>query len=107
MVDLYDFHSRSGTRKDGSTTWETSTGKLSLTDGEPHIYALVDYEDAYVEPKILAALRKHTPTIKTVRDVSELPKDAKVVHWSAYEKIPFEEIMGKPESMLSCSYIIR
>jgi tubulin--tyrosine ligase len=72
-------------------------------------YAVVDYEDAYVEPKILAALRKYIPDIQTVKTPEELPKDKdiKVINWSAYEKIPFEDVMEKPDNVLSCSYIIR
>ena len=77
-----------------------------------HVYAVVDYGDAYVEPKIVASLRKHLPSVSTIRDPSELPKAktgeaVNVLHWSAYEKIPFEEVMEQPGSMLSCSYIIR
>jgi tubulin--tyrosine ligase len=74
------------------------------------VYAVVDYEDAYVEPRILVALRKHIPQIQIVRSADDLPADdpsIKVVTWSAYEKIPFESLMQRPESMLSCAYIIR
>lgn len=85
---------------------EESTQKLSI-ETEP-IYAVVDYEDSYVEPKILAALQKAIPNIKVVRSAADLPStDVKLVDWSSYEKIPFEQLMEKPDSMLSCSYIIR
>ncbi|KAI5800969.1 survival protein sure-like phosphatase/nucleotidase [Pyronema domesticum] len=84
---------------------------LSLSENKSSSknYAVVDYEDAYVEPKILAALRKYIPDIQTVKTPEELPKDAdiKVINWSAYEKIPFEDVMEKPDNVLSCSYIIR
>lgn len=77
---------------------------------EGHVYAVVDYEDAYVGTKIVASLRNHLPSVSTIRDPSELPKTGgavNVLHWSAYEKIPFEEVMEKPGNTLSCSYIIR
>jgi tubulin--tyrosine ligase len=88
---------------------EGSTKDLCLDDKPAPVYAVVDYEDAYVEPRILAALKKYIPSIKTVRDPSELPKntDIKMLNWSVYEKIPFEEAMEKPENLLCCSYIIR
>ena len=95
---------RSSEPSSTATLLEESVQTLSI--GEP-IYAVVDYEDAYVEPKILTALKKSIPGIKTVADAADLPANVKLVNWSAYEKIPFEELMEKPESMLSCSYIIR
>lgn len=99
--------SYSGTREGESNALVVDTEKLSLTEG-PDVYALVDYEDAYVEPKIIAALRKYIPSIKILKDASShLPKDVKVLNWSAYEKIPFDEIMERPETTLCCSYIIR
>ncbi|KAF8542472.1 tubulin-tyrosine ligase family-domain-containing protein [Trichophaea hybrida] len=93
----------------GETILEDSTKKPNLEDRKNRVYALVDYEDAYVEPKILAALRKYVPSITAVRDPSELPQtgDVKVLTWSAYEKIPFEEVVENPDTILSCSYIIR
>jgi tubulin--tyrosine ligase len=93
----------------GKTILEDSTKKLNLQTREKRVYALVDYEDAYVEPKILTALRKYIPSITAIRDPSELPQagGVKVLTWSAYEKIPFEEVIEKPDRMLSCSYIIR
>lgn len=89
---------------DGLKTLSLAENKSSSKN-----YAVVDYEDAYVEPKILAALRKYIPNIQTVKTPEELPKDKdiKVINWSAYEKIPFEDVMDKPDNILSCSYIIR
>ena len=43
-------------------------------------------------------MRKHLPSVSAIRGPSELPKtgDAvNVLHWSAYEKTPFEEVMEK------------
>jgi len=72
-------------------------------------YAIIDYDDAYVEPKIVSAVQKYVTGISTIQDASKIPKTGspKVLNWSAYEKIDFDQVMENPEGVLCCSYIIR
>ena len=73
-------------------------------------YAIIDYDDAYVEPKIVSAVQKCVTGISTIQDASKMPKTGspkKVLNWSAYEKIDFDQVMENPEGVLCCSYIIR
>ncbi|KAH0604300.1 uncharacterized protein H6S33_006677 [Morchella sextelata] len=72
-------------------------------------YALVDYSDPYVRPRIIAALQKHLPQIQILSSTPTPPLDptAKILHWSSYEAIPFEDILAHPDTALCCSYIIR
>ncbi|RPB11623.1 sure-like protein [Morchella conica CCBAS932] len=71
-------------------------------------YALVDYTDPYVRPRILAALHKHLPALRILTTPTPQPNPtAKILHWSSYESIPFEDILAHPDSALCSSYIIR
>ena len=52
-------------------------------------------------------MRRHLPSVLAIRDPSELPKTsdtANVLHLSAYERTPFEEVMKKPSNTLSRLY---
>lgn len=69
-------------------------------------YALVKYEDEYVQPKLLMALER-IPNITFIQDVNEIPKNGKTVQWSAYEQIDFDHLLRNSNSSLACSYIIR
>ncbi|KAF8444171.1 tubulin-tyrosine ligase family-domain-containing protein [Terfezia claveryi] len=81
--------------------------KMSLQgSADRPFYALVKYEDEYVQPKLLRALER-IPNIKFIQNVNEVPKDGKIVQWSAYEQIDFDHLLGNSDSSLACSYIIR
>ena len=80
---------------------------MSLQDSADRpFYALVKYEDEYVQSKLLRALER-IPSIKFIQDVNEVPKNGKIVQWSAYEQIDFDHLLENPDSSLACSYIIR
>ncbi|KAF8420603.1 tubulin-tyrosine ligase family-domain-containing protein [Tirmania nivea] len=81
--------------------------KISLQDSayEPS-YALVKYDDEYVQSKLLRALQR-IPNIKFIQDVKKVPKNGKTLQWSAYEQIDFDHLLETPDSSLACSYIIR
>lgn len=81
------------------------TQSLQVFENEP-IYCLVNYEDNYVQPKLLKALRRLS-NFRLIHSVTEVPKHGKLVQWSAYEQIDFEHLLANPNSTLSCSYIIR
>ncbi|CAZ83136.1 unnamed protein product [Tuber melanosporum] len=89
-----------------------SMGSLLLKAGpqeKSSCWAVVGYEDAYVQPKIQAALKKSIPCIKFASNLTEVPLEnsEKVVHWSTYESIDFESVLQRPDSIICCSYIIR
>lgn len=72
-------------------------------------YALIDYDDPYVRPRILAALHKYLPTLRILTPPTPEPDPTttKILHWSSYESIPFESVLAHPDSALCSSYIIR
>jgi tubulin---tyrosine ligase len=76
----------------------------------PHFYALIDYEDVYVQPLILEALKTRLPNTSytIITSLSELPNpETPVLQIGAYESLPFEHIMSHPTSSLTNAYIIR
>jgi tubulin--tyrosine ligase len=79
-----------------------------------HFYALINYEDAYVQPLILAALKKHLPpdmppnSYTLISSLDELPSPkSPILVIGAYESLPFDHIMGHPTSSICNAYIIR
>lgn len=83
-------------------------------DGTPEdlIYAIVDYEDAYVQPTILAALQSLIPPsrlrlLPASSSTATLPQGAKFLQIRAYESIDFDYAMTNPSTSLINSYIIR
>ncbi|KAL7270134.1 putative tubulin--tyrosine ligase pby1 [Rhizina undulata] len=70
------------------------------------ITAFVNYEDAYVQPRIISALRKHLPNLTIITSPPSQTSNP-LLTWASYEKLPFEQIMSNPNSTLACSYIIR
>jgi hypothetical protein len=77
---------------------------------KPRIYALIDYEDAYVQPLILAALKSRLPedSYTLISSISELPEPtAPFLQIGAYEALPFEHIMSHSTTSLTNAYIIR
>lgn len=76
------------------------------------IYAIVDYEDAYVQPTILAAVQSLIPPsrlrlLPASSSPATLPEGAKFLQVRAYESIDFEFAMTNPSTSLINSYIIR
>lgn len=75
-----------------------------------HFYALINYEDAYVQPLILSALKSRLPegSYTLISSLSELPSpDAPLLQISSYETLPFDRILTHPTTSLSNAYIIR
>lgn len=75
-----------------------------------HVYACVDYEDAYVQPLLLEALKARLPSelLLLIKDASELPSpQARYLQWRQYESIEFDSLMEHSSTCLGNSYIIR
>lgn len=74
------------------------------------IYALVDYEDPYVEPLLRAALQARLPPelLHFIQNAAELPQpSSRFLQWRQYESIDFEALMEHSTTSLANSYIIR
>ena len=75
-----------------------------------NIYAHVDYEDPYVQPLLISALKSRLPPeiLVLINSKSELPgSSANFLQWLQYESIDFDELMQYPHNNLANSYIIR
>jgi tubulin---tyrosine ligase len=77
-------------------------------------HAIVDYEDQYVQPLLLAALRARLPPevlvlidSATPTSLEDVPIDRKILQWRQYESIDFDRLMLCPTTTLANSYIIR
>ncbi|KAF2085005.1 TTL-domain-containing protein [Saccharata proteae CBS 121410] len=73
-------------------------------------YALVNYEDPYVQPLILSALSTRLPpsSYKLINSVSELPSpSAPLLQIRAYESLAFELALSSPTTNLMNAYVIR
>lgn len=95
----------------------------TTTNSKDHLYALIDYQDAYVQPLILSAIEKLLPsssyTLLPSPFTSEnkdpeihlstlIPStDAKILQITPYETIDFDHAMSHPATTLINSYIIR
>ncbi|KAJ4381941.1 hypothetical protein N0V85_008641, partial [Neurospora sp. IMI 360204] len=102
---------------------ESST--TTTTNSKDHLYALIDYQDAYVQPLILSALQKllpsssytllpspFTPENKDDLEIhlsSLVPsaEGAKILQITPYETIDFDHALSHPTTTLINSYIIR
>lgn len=84
---------------------------LSLaTKPAKHFYALINYEDEYVQPLILSALKSRLPagSYTLISSISELPSpETPFLNIGAYESLPFDQAMSNPTSTLINAYIIR
>ena len=81
-------------------------GKRSL----PSFFAVVDYEDAYVQPLILNAFGNvlRPNTYQLVSCISELPeRTTPFLQISAYETIDFKRLLQYSSTSLANSYVIR
>ncbi|KAL1875861.1 hypothetical protein Daus18300_003052 [Diaporthe australafricana] len=82
---------------------------------EQEVVAIVDYEDAYVQPIILSALQSLIPPGRLrllspdpSRSLEEqVAKGAKVLQIRAYESIDFDHASSNPATSLINSYVIR
>lgn len=91
----------------------TSSSSVKTEDTDPTdiIYAIVDYEDAYVQPMILSALQSLIPThrLRFLPTSSPQPDGgaAKLLQIRDYESIDFEHAAAHPRTSLVNSYVIR
>lgn len=74
------------------------------------IFANIDYEDAYVQPLLLAALKARLPPelLVLINEASSPPPlDGRLLQWRQYEKIDFEHLVQHTQTNLANSYVIR
>ncbi|KAH7380894.1 survival protein sure-like phosphatase/nucleotidase [Cadophora sp. MPI-SDFR-AT-0126] len=87
-----------------------SISESQLSASKKHFYALINYEDAYVQPLILEAIKNRLdPSSYTlISAISELPTPSTpFLQISSYETLPFEHTLSHPTSTLTNAYIIR
>jgi len=87
-----------------------SLENLSVSRKQSHIYALINYEDLYVQPLILKAFKTCLPpdSYTLISSINELPTlTSPFLQIGAYETLPFEHIMSQPITSLINAYIIR
>ncbi|KAK3070875.1 hypothetical protein LTR53_009673 [Teratosphaeriaceae sp. CCFEE 6253] len=87
-----------------------SEGSNILTEGKGKLYLDVDYEDPYVQPLLIAALKARlSPDLLVF--VNELthppPLEARLLGWRQYESVDFECLLAHPKTCLANSYVIR
>ncbi|KAF2024178.1 TTL-domain-containing protein [Setomelanomma holmii] len=87
-------------------------GEMAATtdqdDGK--IYAVVNYEDPYVQPLILAALERRLPpaTYELMVSITQLPSlSLRLLQFVQYESIDFDHLMEHSSTSLANAYIIR
>ena len=71
---------------------------------------MINYEDAYVQPLILAALKSHLPqgSYTLISSIADLPdQSSPFLQIGAYEALPFPHILSHPTTTLANAYIIR
>ncbi|KAL6151927.1 hypothetical protein ACJQWK_04635 [Exserohilum turcicum] len=74
------------------------------------IYALINYEDAYVQPLILSALEKRLPaaTYELIASLSQLPSPSfRLLQFVQYESIDWDHLMEHSSTSLANAYTIR
>jgi hypothetical protein len=79
-------------------------------DSGEKIYALINYEDPYVQPLILAALEKRLPesAYSPITSLSQLPSpSSRLLQWVQYESIDFDHLMAHSSTSLANAYVIR
>ncbi|KAJ4393983.1 hypothetical protein N0V93_003200 [Gnomoniopsis smithogilvyi] len=91
----------------GKQPQEESTG-----DAEDTIYAIVDYDDRYVQPIVLSALQSLIPPhrlclLPSTASPTDVPRGAKFLQIRAYESIDFDHAMSNPAKSMVNSYVIR
>lgn len=89
------------------------SGLSTLTIAErpsTQFYAMINYEDTYVQPLILAALASQLPpdSYTLINNISDLPSAASpLLQIQAYESLSFEQLLDNPTTSLANAYIIR
>jgi tubulin--tyrosine ligase len=81
----------------------------SVGDGTK-IFALVDYEDQYVQPLIISALKKRLPasTYELITSIKQLPSpSSRLLQWVQYESIDFDHLMNQSSTSTANAYVIR
>lgn len=86
-------------------------GKKEALSSDDIVYAVINYEDAYVQPLILSALQSLIPPprlrlLPTLAPLS-VPDGAKFLQVRDYESIDFEHATAHPRTSLINSYVIR
>lgn len=79
-------------------------------NGDEKIYALVDYEDPYVQPLILSALEKRLPpsTYELITSISQLPSPtSRLLQFVQYESINFDHLVEHSTTSIANAYVIR
>lgn len=74
------------------------------------IFALINYEDPYVQPLILAALEKRLPaeTYELITSITQLPSpSSRLLQWVQYESIDFDHLMDRSSTSTANAYVIR
>jgi tubulin--tyrosine ligase len=83
---------------------------MASGDSDGKIYALIDYEDPYVQPLILSALKKRLPTsrFELITSISQLPSpSSRLLQWVQYESIDFDHLTDQSSSSVANAYVIR
>jgi hypothetical protein len=74
------------------------------------IFALINYEDPYVQPLIIAALEKRLPAsaYQLITSISQLPTpSSRLFQFVQYESIDFDHLMSHSCNSLANAYVIR
>ncbi|KAG9379723.1 tubulin-tyrosine ligase family protein [Pyrenophora tritici-repentis] len=82
----------------------------STSPEDNKIYALINYEDAYVQPLILSALEKCLPPLSyhLITSLSDLPKPtSRLLQFVQYEAIDWDHLTSHPTTSLANAYVIR
>ncbi|KAK3402256.1 survival protein sure-like phosphatase/nucleotidase [Sordaria brevicollis] len=111
------------TKSNSTTTLPIRDTSSSTTKDDNHLYALIDYQDSYVQPLILSAIEKLLPSSSytllpspfsasnpdpEIHLASLLPSpSSKCLQVTPYETIDFDHAMSHPTTTLINSYIIR
>jgi hypothetical protein len=83
---------------------------LSIEKRQAHFCTVINYEDPYVQPLILEALKKRVSSTAytIISSLDDLPSPTfPVLIIGAYEALPFDHIMEHPTTSLCNAYIIR
>ncbi|KAF2135906.1 uncharacterized protein K452DRAFT_292837 [Aplosporella prunicola CBS 121167] len=76
--------------------------------GKP-IYALIDYEDPYVQPLILSAFKSKLPesSYELIKSLDEYPSSGgPLLQFRAYEALDFDSALERPRCLIN-AYVIR
>ncbi|KAF1920740.1 tubulin-tyrosine ligase family-domain-containing protein [Ampelomyces quisqualis] len=83
---------------------------MASVENDGKIYALINYEDTYVQTLILSALEKCFPpaTYQLITSMNQLPSpSSRLLQWVQYESIDFEHLMEHSSTSFANAYIIR